>query len=287
MLQRADRNAHRVFSGCRSMRAITLAALVLMAGCVTPPSLDDPAPGSPTTLPWQLNECRYVVGWSQADPAIVQANLPEGFTVSTGGPLGLPTPGPTQRAIIGTEAFDCPSGSGLAGTVEPMSYASIWIPVTPPEELADPDVSAVYYKFDVLVPDAPRREAMLALGLPVTTGEIAWTQPPVPDSRGADLSLAEVGDFHFELLAPRSVAAAEGGAFMEITPANDGASGYAIWKAEFEWNEDSFTQGNGYIDWPAGHWVTEAIGTARAPAQFHAGTWSFNGTLTLPTAAQS
>lgn len=265
-----------------------LVPLLLTAGCVTPPSLD-PAPDATraTVLPWELTECRYIVGWSQADPAIVQANLPEGFTVETGSPvpLGLPVPvpAPAQRAIIGTESFECASGSGLNGTIEPMTYASIWIPVTPPEAIDVGDAGAVYYKIHVLVPDAPRREAMAALGLSVGNGAIAWTQPPTPGSRGSEFTIEGAGGFAFELLAPRDVSADDGFPFMEITPAGDmGADGFAIWRADYEWDEDSFVQGTGFITWPAGHWVTDAIGAERAPGTFHAGVWSFNGTLELP-----
>ena len=271
------------------MRALAmLVPLLVVAGCVTPPALEpDPDATLSSIIPWTLNECRYIVGWSQADPAVIQANLPEGFTVQTGGPvpLGLPVPapGPAQRAIIGTEAFECASGSGLNGTLEPMTYSSIWIPVVPPDTIDVGDAGAVYYKIHVLVPDAPRRDAMTALGLSVGNGEIAWTQPPTPGSRGSAFSVEGSGDFAFELLAPREVGASEGSPFMEITPAGElGADGFAIWNANYAWNEDTFVQGSGTITWPSGHWVTEAIGAERAPGTFHAGVWSFNGTLELP-----
>ena len=262
-----------------------LVPLVILAGCLAPP-VPDPDPGTAlaSVLPWTLNECRYIVGWSEADPAIVQSNLPEGFTVQTGRPLGLPLPEQAARVIIGTEAFECASGSGLDGTVEPMSYASIWIPVTPPDAFVDPDIDEVYYKIHVLIPDAPRREAMRALGLSVGAGEIAWTQPPVPDSMGAEFTIEGAGDFAFELLAPRAAAAGDGFPFMEITPAGEnGADGFAVWKADYAWDGDSYWRGNGFITWPAGHWVTDAIGAERAPGTFHAGVWSFDGTLTLPS----
>src|SRR5688500_20187593 len=116
--------------------ASALAFAVVLAGCVTNgiPQLQTPAGDSAAleTLPWTLTQCRYVVGWSSADPAKVQAQLPPGFKVQPGTPLGLPVP--VEEVIIGTEAFECAEGAGLNGTVEPMLYASIWLPGTPPAE---------------------------------------------------------------------------------------------------------------------------------------------------------
>lgn len=267
------------------MRLLPVLAALAFTGCVTPPApnVEDPSHAGPLVVPWTLTDCRYIVGWSEADPAVIQQNLPEGFLVSTSGPMGLPAPGPAARAIVGTEAFECASGDGLDGLVEPMLYASIWIPVTPPDALADPEVEAVYYKIDILVPDAPRREAMAARGLPVGTGEIAWTQPPIPSSRGAAFTIEGAGDFGFEMIDAREVSAGDTTPFMEITPAGElGADGFAVWRAAYEWPSGSYFQGRGFIDWPADHWVVDAIGMARAPAAFHAGTWSFNGTLSLP-----
>ncbi|HWH08290.1 MAG TPA: hypothetical protein VNX21_03755 [Candidatus Thermoplasmatota archaeon] len=269
------------------MRVLLAAALLLpLAGCVDAPSgpSGPGAAGDARTLPWDLSQCRYVVGWSEADPAVLQRNLPGGFTVEAGTPLGLPL-APAERAIVGTEAFECASGSGLAGTVEPMLYGSIWIPVTPPAELNPDGIEEVYYKVDVLVPDAPRREAFLAMGLPVANGSIAWGTSPVPDGTAARMSVEGVGDFGFQLASPRSVQAGEGREFMEVTPAGeDGAGGFAVWRSTFSWDGGSYVQGRGFIDWPADHWVVEAIGTPRAPASFHAGTWSFRGNVTLPRA---
>lgn len=273
------------------MRVLLVPILLLAAGCVTSsgPAVDGdpPVSGASNILPWTLVECQYIVGWSEADAAIIQQNLPEGFTVRAGPPLGLPLPaaGPTARAIIGTEAFDCASGTGLNGTVEPMTYASIWIPVTPPEAYVVEGIEEVYYKIHVLVPDAPRRETMVALGLSVGDGAIAWdsTTAPTPDGIAAAMTIDGAGDFRFELLQPQTVSAQEGREFMELTPAGEGGvDGFAVWRSTFEWVGDTYTNGRGFIDWPEGHWVTEAIGSARAPATFHAGVWSFNGTVALP-----
>lgn len=271
------------------MRGLLVPLLLLTAGCVAPTEpaegADPGATGRANVLPWTLNECRYIVGWSDADPSVIQENLPEGFTVRAGLPMGvpLPAPGPTARAIIGTEAFECASGSGLDGEVEPMTYASIWIPVTPPDALAIDGIDMVYYKIDVLVPDAPRREAMVAKRLPVADGAIAWDTATVPNGVAADLTIATAGDFRLELEVAQEVGANDPAEFMEITPAGEmGADGFAVWRATFSWDEDTYSQGRGFIDWPADHWVTEAIGAPRAPASFHAGVWSFQGDLILP-----
>ncbi|HUR69463.1 MAG TPA: hypothetical protein VM370_09470 [Candidatus Thermoplasmatota archaeon] len=269
------------------MRVLVPALLLLTAGCLTSitPSPEGAASASARTIPWELNECRYLVGWSEADPAIIQRHLPEGFVVQAGAPLGLPVPaGPAARSIIGTEAFDCASGSGLNGTVAPMLYGSIWIPVTPPEALAVDGISEVYYKIHVLVPDAARREAMLAQGLLVGDGAIEWSAPTAPTGSAASTTIDGAGAFRLDMAPVQSRAPGETSEFMEITPSGeDGAGGYAIWRANYSWDSDTITQGRGTVDWPADHWVTEAIGNARAPASFHAGVWSFAGTLTLPS----
>lgn len=267
------------------MRVLPALLLLLpLAGCATPLTDGPNAVPASTLLPWTLTQCRYVVGWSEADPAAIQRNLPEGFTVRAGAPLGLPL-APAARALVGTEAFECASGSGLNGTVEPMLYASIWIPVVPPEDLQVEGVDAVYYKIHVLVPDAPRRDAFLGMGLSVANGSIAWNPATLPGGTSAALTLEDVGAFSFQLAQPQSAQAREGSEFMEVTPAGEGgADGYAVWRANFSWDEPTFTQGRGFIDWPAGHWVTTAIGAQRAPATFHAGSWSFTGNVTLPRA---
>lgn len=259
------------------MRILALLALALVAGCVTPRA-DEPgvAPDATTLLPWTLEQCRYVVGRSEADAATVQARMPEGFLVQSSAPLGLPVP--VGRTIIGTEAFDCAAGTGLDARLEPMLYGSIWIPVTPPEALADAAYTEVYYKIDVLVPDAPRRERLEGLGLPVGDGDINWETSALPGGLAASETIEGAGDFRFEMVAERGTVDGEGRPFMEITPARDG---YAVWRANFTW-DGPFAQGTGFIDWPADHWVVAAIGMARAPATFHAGTWSFEGNLTLP-----
>ena len=273
------------------MRAIVALLLLPLAGCVAPPAPGDDGPAAggddgADSLPWTLAGCRYVVGWSDADPEVIQANLPEGFAVQAGLPLGLPfpAPGPTARAIIGTESFDCASGSGLDGTQTPMLYGSIWIPVTPPAALAVDGVGAVYYKIHVLVPDAPRLAAFQDIGLSVGSGAIAWDAPTVPDGVASDMTIDGAGDFRLEMAPMQRVAAGEMSEFMEITPAGEmGADGFAVWRATYSWDEDTFSQGRGFIDWPPDHWVADAIGAARAPATFHAGVWSFEGSVTLPS----
>ena len=265
--------------------ALPLPLLLLLAGCVALPAADDAPTARATVLPWQLTECRYLVGWSDADPALVQANLPDGFTVRSGAPLGLPlATAAAARASIGTETFECASGSGLDGTIEGMTYASIWIPVTLPEALADPEIDEVYYKIHVLVPDAPRRELMRELGLSVGNGTMAWETALVPNGLASSLTIEGAGDFVLELTAPQQTATGPGRRFIEVTPAGErGADGFAIWRTQFEWVGDSYAFGQGTIEWPEGHWVTQAIGSPRAPAQFHAGVWSFDGTVELPS----
>lgn len=264
-----------------AMRLLVLVAALALAGCVQLAPQPPATPEPDLDLPWTLTKCRYVVGWSGADPAKVQAQLPEGFRVAPGSPLGLPVP--VEEVIIGTEAFECEEGSGLDGPVAPMLYGSIWIPVVPPAALADPEIDEVYYKIHVLMPDDARRAAFEARNLSVANGSIRWDAPPVPAGVAATLTLEGVGAFGFQMATTRTLEPGEGRPFMEITPAGEkGAGGFALWKASYAWDGASFSQGRGFVDWPAGHWVADAVGSARAPATFHAGTWSFNGTVALP-----
>jgi len=89
-------------------------------------------------IPWALTQCRYVVGWSNADPAKLQARLPEGFALAGGAPAGIPPP----LGTLGTEAFTCATGTGLAGeVVESQTYASIWfeLALTAPQDAQPQD----------------------------------------------------------------------------------------------------------------------------------------------------
>lgn len=265
------------------MRTSALLLGLLLAGCVTPPEGSDPTAATPAldaarTIPWSLQECDYVVGWSDADPAALQARLPEGFQVAGGSFFGLVG---SPRATLGTEAFTCARGHGAEGVLEPMTYGSIWFGVIPSEEYTFDGVEQYYWKENILVPDDPRRALFEALGAPVHEGDAVQGASRGPAGRGATLTLEGFGDFGLSLDVPQAASTPEGAEFVELTPTEDG--GIIVWHANYSWAEDQpFMQGRGTVTWPEGSWAAEAVGASTAPAAFHSGRWGFNGTITFP-----
>lgn len=265
------------------MRALLPVLLLLVAGCAAPGGDDAaPAPDEPPTqrvIPWGLTECRYLVGWTEVDEAALAPYVPDGFTLSR---AGLLPGGALARPYLGFEAFTCASGAGLDGIVEQMTYGSVFTEVEVPEPLQDDESLFYVLKWDVLVPDAPRRELMAAQGFGARDGT-AFVLGGAAGTAEAQLALEEVGEFRM-LFAPTQTVSSEGqgGPFKEFTPDAELAR-FATWRASYAWDEPTFRQGRGFVELSEGSWPAEVLGATRAPAAFHAGTWSFaDATLTLP-----
>ena len=213
-------------------------------------------PGGPERLEWEIRDCFFVYSNALADAAAIQADLPEGFTVQTMAP---------GRASVGFEANRCASGTGLNGTVEGQTYASVWVGVTPPEGLvAQPGVFHVV-NFEVLVEDAPRRTWMQERGIPAHDGAVGVTT-----TAGHVITIAMGSTEHTLTVGQTAPLPAAGGTFDQWTP---GDQGLTYWKTD--WATQDVFQGDGTIDIDPGSIYADWFESPTVPARFNVGTWDY------------
>lgn len=254
--------------------AVLLVAMaVALSGCAADsgpdlPSASDVASGL-HHVPWGLDSCTFLIGFAQVDADVLAAHLPDGFTPAPG---LLPGAGP----VLGIEAFTCNDGLGLDGQpVGPLPYGSFFASVAPPEELRLDGTDTYWVKWDTLVPDAPRREALAAAGLPARDGRTLLSNDA--GLQTATLELDGVGTFTVTGRAVTPATTSPGpGYFAEFTPT---AGGLARWNASAM---DSTTSlGVGAVTVPAGSLAATLLGAETAPATVMAGSWSFTAGQTV------
>lgn len=259
---------------------LACAAAALLAGCLAgdpaPPPAADPTPGG-APIPWELRGCRYFVLDVPVPAERLQARMPEGFTVSgTASPL---SPATGEGPLFGIETFVCDEGTGLANeTVAPIAWASFYTFADPPADLLIED-HLHFVMWDTLVPDAPRREALAARGLPVHAGESAIEEGPAAAPRiVATFSMEGLGAFRME-----GAVAQDGtpfaGDFVEYMEGDGGR--VAAWRTHFE--ASTARSGRAVVEVPAGSWVADVLGGERAVGSFITGEWRFtDGAIALP-----
>ena len=264
-----------------------LASLLLapvLAGCAQP--APEAPPGTPATagalsIPWGLTDCLFVVFAVPVDPARLAPHLPEGFTPAVGGRLPFLPQGAADSAFLGMEAFQCPGGLGLDGPLQDLDYGSYFTFVTPPDALRNGSIESYFVKWDVLVPDAPRREALAARGVPARAGEaeVALTRAANGVQLRAALRMEGAGGFTLTGAGVEG-AGGDGFPFVEYAPAAGGT--LAAWRAVAQ-ERASAVRGNGVVEVEPGSWVAEVMGDTRAPVSWSAGTWTFaDGAVTHP-----
>jgi hypothetical protein len=252
--------------------------LVAAAGCAQPAGhgatqISSPAAAmaGPTVLPWTTSECRFLVVFLNANTASVQPYLPEGFTAT--GSATLPT------ASVGFEMHDCKSLQGLNETVTPGGYGALWGVVQPPAEAADPAAGGVaYFKWAVLVPDAPRRELLMAHGVPAHAGSAKVVPGAAPGTWMGTLDLSDGGTFTATLGSVGPERAARDLPFQEFSNAT---GGFADWRA----TTTHYTQGQGVGTWraPADSVLARMVGASSGTAVMTTGVWSYDGgSIRLP-----
>ncbi|MGQ0536485.1 MAG: hypothetical protein ACT4PT_10475 [Methanobacteriota archaeon] len=269
-----------------SLRKSALFAAVLaapiVAGCL---SADDTVSseaslGVPRILPWGLDSCDFVVAFIPVAADRVADRLPEGFRALSPAELGLP-PDMRGDATVSVEAFTCPSGVGLNGTVEEMTYGSLFITVEPPEELKEPDTEMYFVKYDVLIPDEDRREALAAAGVPARAGTAAFTQHhalPGGTIFVGSIAFDDTESYGVNGFAPQDAGSFEGFNFVEFTPV---PGGFVTWRSAVDITRDQ--AGTGYVRVAQGTWLADIVGVERAPASFLSLTGSFvDASITLP-----
>jgi len=239
--------------------ALALAALLVLAGCLsTPhgaPASPPPATASPFPLPWDLSGCRELAATFDADPAAVAPLLPPGFT-----PGGGMAPG---RTSVGMDAFRCATGSGVRGGRQDVSYASFWATATPPDALKG-DVRQWYVKWLAVVADPDSLAALREVNTTVTTGTVSYADR-APDPAGgtvATIQLDGVGAATITV-GPEATgpSGGQGVALREFTPRPDGS--VVVWQATL--TRPTQRLGPGLLHVPAGSALATIAGRADIP----------------------
>ncbi|MGB0652974.1 MAG: hypothetical protein ACPGQL_07215 [Thermoplasmatota archaeon] len=256
-------------------QVLLVAAALLAAGCLADddPRDSDPAarftePSGAATLPWGLTDCQAVIATVAADEAALAPFLPDGFrslSMTEVAGLGLPVD-PVGGGNLGIEVLTCASGVGLDGSIQGLHYGSVFTMVEPPAELADGNVTFHFVKWDVMIPDQPRRDVLAGRGVPAVDGAGYMLQfQQVGDATLFDAVLEMDGDVH----TLRGAAAAPydtEGSFVEFTAVPDG---FVTWHTVFTWA--SVAVGPVVLEPSPGSLVAEILGTGPAVGAAFAG----------------
>ncbi|HET6403343.1 MAG TPA: hypothetical protein VFH78_01745 [Candidatus Thermoplasmatota archaeon] len=247
-------------------RAGAFLVLLLLSGCVAPPA--DAPPEEERIFAWDLLDCRTVVAFVPVAKEALAPHLPEGFTPA-GGVADV-------EAAIGVEAFLCESGAGLDGArVAPIVYGALFAGAAPPEELRVDGVDVYWVKWDTLIPDAPRRNALAAEGLPVRDGS-ASIDAGVGTLVRMSMTLEGVGAFRVEGATEATDTTYDDEIRVaEYMPTNEGLA---------RWSMTSPTArsryGSGTLEMAPDSIVARIVGATTVPAILDVGAWSFtNGTI--------
>lgn len=217
------------------------------------------------TLDWGLSGCRAVIALVPVEPAALQAHLPEGFTATVPDSVAavLP-PDPRLDAVIGIEALDCAQGVGLHGTVDDLDYGSFFTFVDPPAHLAAPERDLHFVKWDVLIPDAPRRDVLRRHGLAARDGAVAFeTWLPGAGGTAFDVDLAFEGGEGYRFRGVAGAPTAFTGSFIEHSPAT---GGLATWTTQYD--AAAASGGGGTVELAPGGFPAQVLGRTLADAYF-------------------
>jgi len=231
-------------------------------------------------IPWGLDSCRASWWLAPASAERLREYLPEGFE---------PAPTPQLPGIdvaagldtyLGFDAFECRSGAGLNGTVEPIVFGSLFTRVTPPDDYAVHGLDGSYFfRWVVLVPDQPRFDRLASLGLAVRMGGAqieALTPTGSPGPWENTLDLEGLGTFTFTGSTTEAETPADDVPYAAYTPAADDI---ATWRA----TATNLTAALGWGTWTVepGSWVADALGADQGAGTFSVGTWSIADALLL------
>ncbi len=226
----------------------------------------------PIEIPWGLESCRASWWLAPASSEALREYLPDGFE---------PAPTPQLPGIdvaagldtyLGFDAFECESGTSLNGTIGPLVFGSLFTRVTPPDEYAVPGRDSYFFRWEVLIPDQPRFNALADLGLAVRQGDAQIEAPTPTGSPGPwqnTLDLEGTGTFTLTGSTTGPETPGDDVPWAAYTPAG---GGIATWQA----TATDLTAALGYGVWTAdpGSWVADALGADQGEAVFSVGTWS-------------
>ena len=260
---------------------VAVLSLVLIACAPGDASLDGRmAAAEGETLTWDLLDCEAIILLLPATAEALAPHLPEGFS-----PLPLAdavaemdVPVDPVDGNIGVETFECASGAGLHGPVEPMTYGSYYVMVEPPEEFRR-EVDFHFIKWDVLVPDAERRALLQAHGVPALDGGVTTTVFQQVDAiKFGDQSLSIGGSSH-RLVANGAVPYSKSqGRIAEFTVTEHGL---VEWQTDFEFH--SVSNGPAVVEVGPDNLLAEVVGAGPQVGAAFIGSMSFvQGQIRLP-----
>jgi hypothetical protein len=243
--------------------------------------LDEDSAGT-IEIPWGLESCRASWWLAPASSEALREYLPDGFEPA-------PTPQLPGMDVVagldtylGFDAFECRSGAGLNGTLEPIIFGSLFTRVTPPEDYAVQGLDGSYFfRWEVLVADQPRFDHLAALGLAVRMGDAkveAQTAVGSPGAWQSTLALDGSGTFTFTGSTTGPEAAGDDVPYAAYTPA---AHDVATWQA----TATDLTAAFGWGAWTVepGSWVADVLGAEQGAGPFSVGTWSISdASLLIP-----
>lgn len=268
------------------MRAILLLSVLLLApvfsGCADR-LRDELEPDAPvaTVIPWGLSGCSFVVAFVPVPAARLSDRMPAGFKSLSFTEMNFPSD-PRGEANLGVEAWMCQEGVGHNESVvlHAVPYGAIFTAVEPPADLKDNASALHFLKWDVLIPDAPRRGLLQRAGVPAMEGNVTMNRFAQSPAGGIayDVALDLNGTFTFRGTSILPEASLTSFSFTEFTAVPDG---FAVWRTNV--TADTAFVGGGVLTTPPG-FFREAAGGERVQAYVIAGTNGVfsGGAITLP-----
>jgi hypothetical protein len=232
---------------------------------------DQAAPGANTAPadtaswpiePWTLRTCFWLAWQAQADQAVLEDHLPDGFELdTTQDPLNLGLRG----SYLAFQGFVCEDQTYHNETTSTASIANIYTRVHPPENLTSEDIEH-FYAFSSLETHDQLQTTLNATGAPVHDGNGTWGAPVVPTPVGPgfgwymDLRFQEHAEVHVDVSSTHGVPWGE--PTVRFYQSADG--GVLVWEGTLKSHPDTDDglsgNGPGRMQIEGGGWVPEAIG---------------------------
>lgn len=203
-------------------------------------------------MPWVLRDCTFFSARAPVPSTRLAPYMPDGFQPDADG---------QGQSRFGLRAWSCADGMGAGNqSTGPMAYASLNVPAHGPDELvADPE-AGTFVKWRVVVPHAPTRQALVALGVDAVDGSVTVQAT----AAGTIVTVDIAGEGRFVLAVTTPSAAAQpfaGGTFDEFSPLTGG--GVSAWRVSNE--SGDIAQAQGFLQVPEVGMAAEVFG-ARAVA---------------------
>lgn len=264
----------------RALVSLAVLLALLVSGCIADPRALAPPEPTETTLPWGLAGCSFVVAVVPVPPERLADRMPEGFRSLTFEEIGLPAD-PRGRGNLGVEAWRCNDGVGHNESVllNDVSYGAVFSFVEPPEALRHNESRYHFVKWDVLIPDAPRRDLLADAGVPALNGSVEMARFQQTAGRLVfDVRLDLNGTYALQGSAAAPADDLKTMTFTEFTPARDGL---VRWRTNV--TAEVSLAGAGVLAVPAG-FARDVLGADRVQSYFLAGSGGafVNGTIVLP-----